>query len=193
MQREFTVNKTCDNIVLAIRQELDAAGFRVEQSFDLRSVLALVPNCTCPHHGTALCDCQYNVLLLIYGRASTPATLVVHGHDNQCRIALAEDPSGRETTALAAEIIHTLAVVRLIATHGAGDAAPHTALSCFKRGVLLSEVVLAEGLAVVVYDPDVVTLSALLQAVADASNDGRHHYAACILAQTPAREALRAL
>jgi hypothetical protein len=74
------MTRACDEIVPIISCELDKAGFYVEQSFDLRSALALVPNCTCPHHGTALCDCQ-NKVLLVYGQAKTPATLVVHGHD----------------------------------------------------------------------------------------------------------------
>ena len=113
MQREFTVNTVCDEIVAAIRRELVAAGFRVEQSFDLRSALALVPDCTCPHHGTALCDCQYNVLL-IYGQALTPASLIVHGHDQQCWIALADDPNGREAARLAADVLRTLAAAGLI-------------------------------------------------------------------------------
>jgi hypothetical protein len=128
LQREFTVNKTCNEIVLTIRRELSAAGFRVEQSFDLRSALTLVPNCTCPHHGTALCDCQYNVLL-IYGRALTPASLIVHGHDHQCWIALADDPNGQAAPELAADILRTLASARLITTDEADDAALQAAAS----------------------------------------------------------------
>lgn len=121
MQREFTVNKTCDEIVLFIRHELDTAGFRVNQSFDLRSALALVPGCTCPHHGTALCDCQYHVLL-IYGQEGTPATLIVHGHDRQSWITLADDPGGNVRSALESEIIETLVVARLIAQVQTDDA-----------------------------------------------------------------------
>lgn len=122
MQREFTVNNDCDEIVPIICHELVAAGFRVEQSFDLRSALTLVPNCACPHHGTALCDCQYNVLL-VYGRAQAPASLIVHGHDHRCWIALADDPNGQAVPGLAADIIQTLAVAHLILTDEAGDAA----------------------------------------------------------------------
>jgi hypothetical protein len=114
VQREFTVNTVCDEIVAAIRRELVAAGFRVEQSFDLRSALALVPDCTCPHHGTALCDCQYNVLLVYKQVMSAPVTLVAHGHDGQCWLALADDPNGREAARLAADIVRTLAAAGLI-------------------------------------------------------------------------------
>jgi hypothetical protein len=128
VQREFTVDGACDEIVAAIRRELVAACFRVEQSFDLRSALALVPNCTCPRHGTSLCDCQYNVLL-IYGQALTPASLIVHGHDHQCWIALADDPHGRDAPQLEADILRTLAVARLIPMDESDDAALQTAAS----------------------------------------------------------------
>jgi len=120
--REFTVNQTCNEIVPTIQRELNAAGFRVEQSFDLRSALTLVPNCTCPHHGTALCDCQYNVLL-IYGQAPVPASLIVHGHDQQCWIVLADDPNGRVATPLVADIVRALASAHLITIDEADDAA----------------------------------------------------------------------
>jgi copper chaperone CopZ len=58
-------------------------------------------------------------------------------------------------------------------------------------GVLLSEIVLAECLAAVAYDPERVTPADLVQAVADAGNDGHHRYAARFLVQVPPREALR--
>jgi hypothetical protein len=128
VQREFTVNSDCDGIVPVIRRELITAGFRVEQSFDLRSALELVSNCICPHHGTALCDCQYNVLL-IHGRAQTPASLVVHGHDHQCWITLSDDPNGQAVPALVADIINTLAATRLITIDEASGAALQAAAS----------------------------------------------------------------
>jgi len=115
-------------MVPIIRRELVTAGFRVEQSFDLRSALTLLPNCTCPHHGTALCDCQYNVLL-IYGQTPIPASLIVHGHDHQCWIALADDPNGQVAPGLAADILHTLASAHLLTTDEADDAALQAAAS----------------------------------------------------------------
>jgi hypothetical protein len=128
VQHEVILTGACDESVAAIRRELGRAGFRVEQSFDLRSALTLVPNCPCPHHGTARCDCQYTVLL-IYGQALTPASLIVHGHDHQCWIALADDPNGRDAKGLATDILHTLAVAHLITTDQAGEAALQAAAS----------------------------------------------------------------
>jgi hypothetical protein len=108
----------------SIRQVLHDAGFRIEQSFDLRSALALIPNCTCPHHGTALCDCQYSVMLVYGPDSSVPITLVTHGRDEQCWLALADPPDGRAASGLEAEIVQALAVACLITLNEAGDATP---------------------------------------------------------------------
>lgn len=59
------------------------------------------------------------------------------------------------------------------------------------EGVLIAEVVLANNTAAVAYDPVRVQPADLVQAVADAGNDGRHHYTAHVYAQMPASEALR--
>lgn len=91
MPHEFSANLPCEKIVAEICRELNAAGFHVVQSFDLRSARALFPACTCPRHGTAQCDCEYSVLL-VYGREPAPETLIVYGHDAQCWIALADNP-----------------------------------------------------------------------------------------------------
>lgn len=128
MPREFTVNQTCNEIVPTIQRELNAAGFRVEQSFDLRSALTLVPNCACPHHGTALCDCQYNVLL-IYGQEQLPTSLIVHGHDQQCWIALADDPNGCVASRFAADIVRALASAHLITIDEPDNATPQAVAS----------------------------------------------------------------
>lgn len=58
-------------------------------------------------------------------------------------------------------------------------------------GVLLSEVILENGLAAVAYDPGRVTPADLVRAVSNAGNDGRHHYAARVFLQVSAREAVR--
>lgn len=49
------------------------------------------------------------------------------------------------------------------------------------EGVLLAEVLLDHNLAAVTFDPERVVPAALVQAVADAGNDGRHHYSARVL------------
>ena len=68
---------------------------RVMQTFDLRLTSPLKPGyCTCPHHGTNECDCQM-VVVLVYGKAAEPATLILHGNDGQTWLAIADDPRQR--------------------------------------------------------------------------------------------------
>lgn len=56
-------------------------------------------------------------------------------------------------------------------------------------GVLLADVHLQNAVVSVAYDPENVTLAKLITAVANAGNDGRHHYEAQILQTMPATEA----
>jgi Cu+-exporting ATPase len=52
-------------------------------------------------------------------------------------------------------------------------------------GVLLAEVHLEKGIAAAAFDPNRVTPSELVAAVAGAGNDGRHHYQAEFIKQVP--------
>ncbi len=89
MNELLTIESTCDEAVHWTRESLENAGLRVANSFDLQSARAASSPCTCPHHGTADCDCQM-VVLLVYGSESGPATLVAHGHDGQTWLSLVE-------------------------------------------------------------------------------------------------------
>jgi copper chaperone CopZ len=59
------------------------------------------------------------------------------------------------------------------------------------EGVFAADVELEQGVAAAAYDPERVTTDDLLQAVAQAGNDGRHHYVAHLIKQVPASQALR--
>ena len=59
------------------------------------------------------------------------------------------------------------------------------------EGVFAAEVELSQGLAAAAFDPERVTSEDLIQAVANAGNDGRHHYMARLIKQMPAAQALR--
>ncbi len=124
VQREFAVHRACGEVVARIRRELGGAGFRTEQSFDLRSALAVTPSCTCPHHGTTGCDCQYNVLLL-YGRGAAPLTLVIHGHDGQSWIELSGVSEDQQVADVLARVVRTLAAAQTVPPSEAGDYALH--------------------------------------------------------------------
>lgn len=60
-------------------------------------------------------------------------------------------------------------------------------------GVLFSQVVLEQGMALVLYDPRRTTSGDLVRAVATAGNDGRHFYFAQVVAQIPYKELDRGL
>jgi copper chaperone CopZ len=57
-------------------------------------------------------------------------------------------------------------------------------------GVLLCDVYLEHGVAVAAFDPNRVEKAELLTAVAEAGNDGRHHYHANILEVKPLPETI---
>jgi copper chaperone CopZ len=57
-------------------------------------------------------------------------------------------------------------------------------------GVLLAEIYLEQRIAAVAFDDAQVSTVALVNAVAAAGNDGRHHYEAKLIRQMPAEKAL---
>jgi copper chaperone CopZ len=59
------------------------------------------------------------------------------------------------------------------------------------EGVLLADVQLQMGVAAVVYDPQCANPDTLVQAIAAAGNDGRHHYEAEVVKIVSTHEALR--
>ena len=86
---------------------LEQSGLQVMRSFDLKLARAAHVGCTCPHHGSEQCDCQM-VVLLVYGRDSFPATLVVHGHDGQTHFALVDTPEQRPAPQLVDAILRAM-------------------------------------------------------------------------------------
>src|SRR5687767_5039354 len=84
------IQRPCDDVAAGLAQALAQNGYGVNRSFDLHSARATHANCACPHHGTALCDCQL-VVLLVYEAGSGPVTLLVHGRDGQTSVSLADD------------------------------------------------------------------------------------------------------
>ncbi len=93
-----------------LRRDLLASGLQVDVSFDLQSARQAMRNpaeCTCPHHGTTHCTCQYAVLL-VRRAEQPPLSLVIHGHENRLYIrTLAADPatSDAETVRLVQQVL----------------------------------------------------------------------------------------
>jgi len=79
----------CSQARRRMQAQLARAGLRAVQTFDLQSARHALSDCPCPHHGTAECDCQM-VVLLVYGEAEEPLTLILHGHQNITWVSFAE-------------------------------------------------------------------------------------------------------
>ena len=78
-----------DEALPKVSKYLKEAGLQTVQTFDLHSAMTGAHGCSCPNHGTEECDCQM-VVLLVYGAAAEPATLILHGNGQQTWFSLAE-------------------------------------------------------------------------------------------------------
>jgi hypothetical protein len=90
----LSVNHPCDEALQWTKKLLLQAGLRSIQTFDLHAARAGSHDCRCPNHGTDQCDCQM-VVLLVYGNAAEPVTLILHGNDGQTQLSIADDPRQR--------------------------------------------------------------------------------------------------
>jgi len=112
-----TIRADCEEATAQATHLLSSASLQVVRSFDLRSARVAHAECTCPHHGTAECTCQF-VVFLVYGQAGAPVTLVAHGHDGQTWLSLVDTPQQPADMRLAATIAQALSPARLVpATH----------------------------------------------------------------------------
>jgi hypothetical protein len=107
--------------VAAAASLLETAGLEVTRSFDLHATRAFKGGCGCPHHGTAVCDCHYAVLMVRQAGAA-PAVLLIHGRDGVTWLSLAPDPD-EPAGALANRITDILRPLTRTAVAGAGAAA----------------------------------------------------------------------
>ena len=82
-------------------------GLRAANSFDLRSAMTAPGDCSCPYHGSDPCHCQM-VVMLVYGAAVAPATLVAHGHNGQTWITLIDTPAQHPAPDVAMAVTQTL-------------------------------------------------------------------------------------
>lgn len=104
------------NAAQGLRELLQEAGLHLVQSFNLqdaRKSLLESTSCTCPHHGTVRCSCQY-VVYLIYDETAEPVTLVVHGYDDFTEISF-EDTVASNTRDLRTKIVQMLKAASVIA------------------------------------------------------------------------------
>lgn len=93
MSYEIPVQCSPPHAIAQIADRLWAAGFRVDQSFNLQLASQMNANCNCPHHGTSNCTCQVTVLLVYDASGNPPLTLLIHGYENQCLILIPDNPA----------------------------------------------------------------------------------------------------
>lgn len=93
MNQELVLSATCEQTASLLIETLTQHGYRLERSFDLRNALQNHPDCSCPHHGTADCNCQYMVLLA-YEQTLTapPGVITIHECDGQTQVRVLELP-----------------------------------------------------------------------------------------------------
>lgn len=103
------ISDPCDKTLQWTNKRLVKAGLHPVQTFDLHAARTALHDCPCPNHGTNECDCQL-VVLLVYGKAEEPMTLILHGNDGQTWLSIADGPHQRSDAGLRGEIQQALEV-----------------------------------------------------------------------------------
>jgi hypothetical protein len=85
----LSIDSSCDQALRLAKAKLSQKGFSAVQTFDLNTARLGMQDCGCPNHGTGVCDCQM-IVLLVYGEAPEPATLILHGNDGKTWISIAD-------------------------------------------------------------------------------------------------------
>jgi len=86
---------------------LSSVGLNVMRTFDLQAARHTHTECSCPHHGTELCDCQM-VVLLVYGDSHQPVSMIAHSFDGKTWFSLVDTPQQRADPRLETAIIQAL-------------------------------------------------------------------------------------
>ena len=103
----LSIDSSCDQTLQMTKTQLSEAGLSAVQTFNLNTARLGLHNCCCPNHGTEACDCQM-IVLLVYGEAPEPATLILHGNNGQTWISIAESAIQRGEPKLVASIRRVL-------------------------------------------------------------------------------------
>ena len=83
----LSINRPCDKALQWTKKQLSHVGLRPIQTFNLHTARVGLRDCPCPNHGSDECDCQM-VVLLVYGKAEQPVTLILHGNDGKTWISM---------------------------------------------------------------------------------------------------------
>ena len=110
----LTLELPYDKAINWVVEQIEAAGLKIICTFDLRVARHAHASCPCPYHNTEQCDCQM-VVLLIYGSARQPVSIIAHCHDERTWFSLVDTPQQRADPHLEAVIRQAL-VPHVIAT-----------------------------------------------------------------------------
>lgn len=105
----LTLKLDSGQAVERVSRRLIEDGLQVVRSFDLQTARSTHTNCTCPIHGTAICDYQM-VVLLVYGKQGEPLTLVAHSQDGHTYFELVDTPQQRPQRVLKTTVLQALAL-----------------------------------------------------------------------------------
>ena len=103
----LSIDSSCDQALQMTRTQLSEAGLSAVQTFNLNTARLGLHNCCCPNHETEACDCQM-IVLLVYGEAPEPVTLILHGNNGQTWISIAESAVQRGEPQLVVRIRRVL-------------------------------------------------------------------------------------
>lgn len=103
----LSVDGSCDYAVQWLSRCLSTAGLRVLRTFDLQDARLAAGDCACPHHGTQECDCQM-LVLLVYGEALQPTTLILHSNEGRTWLSLVNTPAQQADASIRTAIENAL-------------------------------------------------------------------------------------
>ena len=106
MTQLITTNRNGSETIQWVTAALMQAGLQVSQSFDLRSVRDAFTTCTCEHQADT-CDCDM-AILLVYGPAEKPATIMAHSRNGRTWLSLVDTYGQRAPAALEKTIVQTV-------------------------------------------------------------------------------------
>lgn len=103
----LSISASCDQALQATKARLSQAGLSAIPTFNLNTARLGLHDCCCPNHGTEACDCQM-IVLLVYGEAAEPATLILHGNDGKTWISMVDHGFQRADPELLTDIRQVL-------------------------------------------------------------------------------------
>jgi len=102
----LSVNNSCDETLKWSKQKLAQKGLRPFQTFTLHPARTGLDDCLCTNHEMGKCNCQL-VVLLVYGDANTPETLMLYGNEIRTWLSIT-DPSALKADVSLAQVIKNI-------------------------------------------------------------------------------------